>query len=252
MIRAERLYLSFEEPVLRGVRLSVPPGRIVGLVGPPAHGKSVLLRAIAGLVSPEAGSLKVLGSELVEADYATKTSVQARLGMAFQNIALFDHFTVGENLAFPLRRLSKLDDESIARRVSEELRMVGLEGFEERPIQGLSGGQKRRVGIARAGITRPELLLYDEPAAGLDPVTSSRMFALLEAQRKRLGATILVVSSDLDRLFEIVDEVAVLHAGRILFQGPVAAALRSELAPVREFLAGLDRPLYEPIVRAGT
>jgi phospholipid/cholesterol/gamma-HCH transport system ATP-binding protein len=250
VFQVERLYFSFEEPVLRGLNLRVERGQIVGLVGPPAHGKSVLLRAIAGLLDVEAGSLRVFGKELVNSDFSDRSAIQSRIGMAFQNIALFDHMTVGENLAFPLRRLAQLEESAVLERVREELETVGLGGFEKRPVQGLSGGQKRRVGIARATITRPELLLFDEPAAGLDPVTSSRMFSLLEVQRRRLGATILVVSSDLDRLFEVVDSVCVLNAGRVLFQGRVEDALQSKSPPVVEFLEGIAPPARQPSIRS--
>lgn len=242
MIQVERVYKSFHEPVLRGANLTVGRGQIVGLVGPPAAGKSVLLRIIAGLIEPEAGSVKLQGAEMVGRDYGARTAIQGSLGMAFQNIALFDHLSVGENLAFPLRRLARMKENEILERVAEELETVGLSGFENRAVQGLSGGQKRRVGIARAAITHPPILLYDEPAAGLDPVTTSRMFSLVESQRNRLKSTVLVISSDLDRLFEVTDEVAVLHAGRVLCQGPLRAVLRSPLAPVQEFLAGIEAP----------
>jgi phospholipid/cholesterol/gamma-HCH transport system ATP-binding protein len=243
MIEVQRVYKSFAEPVLRGVDLRVPSGRLVGLVGPPAAGKSVLLRVIAGLVAPEAGSVRVAGEQLVGLGFRKRNRVMARVGMAFQNIALFDHMTVGENVAFPLRRREQLSEREIAERVALELEAVGLGGFEARAVQGLSGGQKRRVGLARAAITRPPILLYDEPAAGLDPVTTSRIFALLVEQKRRTQSTILVVSSDLDRLFEVTDEVAVLHHGRVICQGPLPRVLASPLAPVREFLEGVRAPV---------
>jgi len=247
VIEVERVYKSFGEPVLRGVNLRVGRGRLVGLVGPPASGKSVLLRIIAGLLEPEAGSVRVDGEEMVGLNYQQRGRLQGRIGMAFQNIALFDHLSVGENLAFPLRRQKALPEDEINGRVSAELAAVGLAGFEERAVQGLSGGQKRRVGIARAAITRPPVLLYDEPAAGLDPVSTSRMFALLVDQKKRLKSTLLVVSSDLDRLFEVTDEVAVLHNGRVLCQGPLGSVLASQLPPVREFLADVRVPAVSSV-----
>lgn len=242
MIEVARVYKAFGQPVLRGVDLRVERGALVGLVGPPASGKSVLFRVIAGLVEPDAGSVKLRGKEMVGLGYEARATLQGSLGMAFQNIALFEHLSVGENLAFPLRRLAQVSESEIEERVAAELETVGLGGFQERAVQGLSGGQKRRVGIARAAITRPPILLYDEPAAGLDPVTTSRTFALLEEQRARLGSTILVISSDLDRLFEVVDEVAVLDRGRVLCQGPLPAVLASSTPAVREFLEGTAAP----------
>ncbi len=244
MIRVERLYKSFDQPVLRGASLRVDRGQLLGLIGPPASGKSILLRTIAGLVDADAGSVRVEGEELIGASAETKRSVQSRIGMLFQNVALFDFMSVGENVAFPLRRMSKLSDGEISARVAEELEAVGLGGFETRMPSGLSGGQKRRVGIARAAVTGPRILLYDEPAAGLDPVTTSRTFALLDQQRKRLGSALVVISSDIDRLLPVTTEVAMLHRGRVLYQG-TERALRGARHPViDQFLEGrTDGPL---------
>lgn len=244
MIEVQRLYKSFEQPVLRGCSLRVERAQLLGVIGPPASGKSVLLRAIAGLVDADAGSIRVEGRELVGSDGATKRHVQSRIGMLFQNVALFDFMTVGENVAFPLRRLSTSSEQEIRERVARELTQVGLAGFEERMPSGLSGGQKRRVGIARAAVTGPRVLLYDEPAAGLDPVTTSRTFALLKEQRRRLGSALVVVSSDIDRLLPVADAVAMIYKGRVLFQG-TEAELRALTHPVvQQFLGGrTDGPL---------
>jgi phospholipid/cholesterol/gamma-HCH transport system ATP-binding protein len=164
--------------------------------------------------------------------------------MLFQNVALFDFMSVGENVAFPLRRLSALSEPEIKSRVARELEAVGLAGFEERSPSGLSGGQKRRVGIARAAVTGPRVLLYDEPAAGLDPVTTSRTFALLQEQRRRLGAALVVVSSDIDRLLPVTNAVAMLHKGRVLFQGTEAGLRAAKHPVIEQFLEGRnDGPL---------
>src|SRR5690606_11873327 len=152
-IQVERLYKSYDRPVLRGASLRVNRAQILGLIGPPAAGKSVLLRTIAGLVVADAGSVRVAGDELVGASNDTLRKVQARIGMLFQNVALFDFMSVAENVAFPLRRLSVLSESEIKQRVENELSAVGLSGFEERMPSGLSGGQKRRVGLARAAVT---------------------------------------------------------------------------------------------------
>lgn len=244
MIQVERLYKSFEQPVLRGCSLRVGLAEIVGVIGPPASGKSVLLRAIAGLEKPDAGSIKIQGEEIVGVDTAKVREQQSKIGMLFQNVALFDSMSVGDNVAFPLRRMSGLSEEEILKRVATELTAVGLSGFEDRMPSGLSGGQKRRVGIARAAVTGPRVLLYDEPAAGLDPVTTSRTFGLLVEQRRRIGATIVVVSSDIDRLLPITTQVVMMHRGRVLYQG-TEENLRSVNHPViRQFLEGsTDGPL---------
>ncbi len=244
MIEVERAYKSFDQPVLRGCSLQVGLSEIVGLIGPPASGKSVLLRAIAGLEDLDAGSILLGGQELVDAAPETLREARGKIGMLFQNVALFDFMTVFENVAFPLRRLSRLREDDIKQRVQAELDGVGLSGFGPRMPAGLSGGQKRRVGLARAAVTRPRVLLYDEPAAGLDPVSTSRAFALLKEQRRRLGASILVVSSDIDRLLPIVDEVAMLHRGRVLFQGAPAAIASCGQPIVSQFVEGrVDGPL---------
>lgn len=244
MIEVERVYKSFDQPVLRGCSLRVKRAEIVGVIGPPASGKSVLLRAIAGLEQLDAGSICVDGRELLDAPEAVLTQVRGQIGMLFQHVALFDFMSVFENVAFPLRRMSRLPESEIERRVRAELDAVGLSELGSRMPAGLSGGQKRRVGIARAAITGPRVLLYDEPAAGLDPVTSSRAFLLLKEQRRRLGASILVVSSDIDRLLAVVDSVAMMHHGRILFQGSPAALLAAQAPIISQFVQGrADGPL---------
>jgi len=243
VISLDRVYKSFESPVLRGVTLTAKAGRLLGLVGPPGAGKTVLLRAIAGLVEVDAGKIGILGREMVQCPPRTRRMLQSSIGMLFQNVALFDFMTVGENVAFPLKRRGE-DARDVRERVRLELLEVGLSGFEDRMPTGLSGGQRRRVGIARAAVTRPPVLLYDEPAAGLDPVTTSRTFALLQKQRDRLGSTLIVISSDIDRLLPAADEVAVMHQGRILAQG-TEREVRARGDPIIEqFLEGrIDGPL---------
>lgn len=244
MIQVERVYKSFEQPVLRGCSLQIERGQILGVIGPPASGKSVLLRALAGLESADAGSIMIDGLELVGATPELIRQAQSRIGMLFQNVALFDFMTVGENVAFPLRRLAQLEESEIQTRVAHELKAVGLEGFESRMPSGLSGGQKRRVGIARAAVTQPRVLLYDEPAAGLDPVTTSRTFALLSEQRRRLGSAIVVVSSDIDRLLPVTNQVVMIVRGRVLFQGSEQELRRAKNPTIEQFLQGkTDGPL---------
>lgn len=244
MIEVKRVYKSFDAPVLRGCTFSAKRGELVGLIGPAASGKSVLLRTIAGLETFDAGSITVGGQELMGASEASLRQVRGQIGMLFQNVALFDFMSVYENVAFPLRRLAKLTESEIQQRVLAELDAVGLGAFGPVMPSGLSGGQKRRVGLARAAVSRPRVLLYDEPAAGLDPVTTSRAFALLKEQRRRLGASIVVISSDIDRLIPLVDRVAMMHHGRIIFQGTAAQLSESQLPLIRQFVEGrVDGPL---------
>jgi phospholipid/cholesterol/gamma-HCH transport system ATP-binding protein len=240
VIRLENIHLAFgEKQVLRGVSLHVPAGCLYGLVGPGASGKSVLLKVITGLVKQQAGRVFVDNRDVDAMNDLELQDFRARFGMLFQNNALFDYLTVAENVAFPLRRLFDLEEEEIQHRVTERLRNVSLPDFESRMCAGLSGGQKKRVGVARAGITRAPIVLYDEPAAGLDPVTSQRIFELLRDEQRATNATVLMVSSDLDRMLSVTDRVGMLYRGELIFDGTTEEAKASTRPHVRQFIHGL-------------
>lgn len=239
MIRVEDVHVSFRQPVLRGVSLEVPEGCVYALIGPGAAGKSVLLKTIAGLIRPARGRIELLGRELGGLDEAGLMEVRRDVGMLFQNYALFDFMTVGENIAFPLRRLFSLPEEEIQSRVAERLARMSLPGFEERLPAGLSGGQKKRVGVARATVSRPRVLLYDEPTAGLDPVTSQKIYDLIREEQRTHGTTNVVISSDVRGLLTIADRVGMLHGGKLIFEGTREEALTSEIPEVRQFVHGL-------------
>jgi phospholipid/cholesterol/gamma-HCH transport system ATP-binding protein len=164
--------------------------------------------------------------------------------MLFQNNALFDFMTVEDNIAFPLRRLFRLSESEIAERVAERLKCVALPGFQTRWPAGLSGGQKKRIGVARATVTRAPLVLYDEPAAGLDPVTSQKIFDLLRSEQRASGATVIMVSSDLDRLLTVTDRVGMMYGGRLIFDGTTEEARAASDPIVHQFVHGkVDGPL---------
>jgi phospholipid/cholesterol/gamma-HCH transport system ATP-binding protein len=240
VIHIESLTKTFAiNPVLRGVTLNVPKGCLYGLIGPGAAGKSVLLKMIVGLLKPDEGRVLVDGKDVHQLSELELSSFRLRFGMAFQNYALFDYLTVAENIAFPLRRLTKLSDEEVAERVAERLKAVSLPGFEERFPQGLSGGQKKRIAVARATVSKAEIVLYDEPAAGLDPVTSQRIFEMLRAEQRASNATVVMVSSDLDRLMTVTDRIGMLHKGRLIFDGTTAEAKAATDPIVRQFVHGL-------------
>jgi phospholipid/cholesterol/gamma-HCH transport system ATP-binding protein len=225
--------------VLRGVNLDVPAGCLYGLIGPGAAGKSVLLKLLTGLLKPDAGRVVVQGKDLAVMSELELQAFRLKFGMLFQNNALFDYLSVGENIAFPLRRTTRLSDEEIEERVLARLRVVSLPGFEGRMPSGLSGGQKKRVGVARATIMQTEIVLYDEPAAGLDPVTSQRIFELLRAEQRAANATVIMVSSDLDRLLTVTDRVGMLYKGELIFDGTTEEAKTSAEPRVRQFVHGL-------------
>lgn len=240
MIQIEGLTKTFGGmPVLRGVNLTVPKGCLYGLIGPGASGKSVLLKMLTGLLRPDKGRVLVEGRDVHAMSDLDLQQFRLKFGMLFQNNALFDYMTVGENIAFPLRRLYQLPEEEIAARIADRLRVVSLPGFEDRLPAGLSGGQKKRVGVARATVATAEIVLYDEPAAGLDPVTSQRIFELLRAEQRAAGATVIMVSSDLDRLLTVTDRVGMLYKGRLIFDGTTEEAKGSRDPYVRQFVHGL-------------
>jgi phospholipid/cholesterol/gamma-HCH transport system ATP-binding protein len=225
--------------VLRGVSLEVPRGCLYGLIGPGAAGKSILLKMIVGLMKPDEGSITVEGVDVTAASELDLQKMRLKFGMLFQNNALFDHLTVADNIAFPLRRLTNLGEDEIRSRVDERLGCVALRGFDARMPSGLSGGQKKRVGVARATITQAPIVLYDEPAAGLDPVTSQKIFELLREEQRTSRATVIMVSSDLDRLLTVTDRVGMMYRGELIFDGTTAEAQGSTEPRVRQFVHGL-------------
>lgn len=238
MIAIRGLRKSFTQPVLQGVDLSIPPGCLYGLIGPAASGKSVLLKHIVGLMRPDKGSIVIDGQDLLSLSELELQQFRTRFGIAFQNNALFDHLTVNENIAFPLRRLySHMSEEQILQRVANRLACVSLSSFGDRFPAGLSGGQRKRVAVARATVASAPILIYDEPAAGLDPVTSQKIFDLLRQEKG--ASTVIMVSSDLDRLLTVTDRVGMMHRGRMIFDGTTQEAKDCKDPYVRQFVHGL-------------
>lgn len=230
--------------VIDGVSLRVERGETVGIVGPAASGKSVLLKLLCTLLRPDAGRVCVGGEEVSGLDEDRLMAVRARFGMLFQNNALFDFLDIADNVAFPLVRKGGVPAEEIARRAGERLRAVGLLGSEAKFPGELSGGMRKRAAIARALIAEPEVVLYDEPTAGLDPVTTSKIYDLLRAERDRTGATVVVVSSDVEALCAFVPRLLLVHAGRLRYDGPAEGARDAPDPLVRQFVRGeLSGPL---------
>jgi phospholipid/cholesterol/gamma-HCH transport system ATP-binding protein len=199
---------------------------------------------LCGLVRADAGAVTACGQRIDGADEDRLMEVRQRFGMLFQNNALFDFMTVGENVAFPLKRLGELRADEIDRRVAAALRTVGLAGAEAKLPSQLSGGMRKRAALARAVIARPPILLFDEPTAGLDPVTTSKIYDLLRQERDETGATVVAVSSDVDALRSFAPRLAMLEGGRLRYDGPSAAIGNSDDALVRQFVSGsLEGPL---------
>jgi phospholipid/cholesterol/gamma-HCH transport system ATP-binding protein len=230
--------------VLDGVTLEVPARGRLGIIGPAASGKSVLLKVICGLLPVDDGRVVIDGEDVTDRSEVGLAGVRARIGFLFQNYALFDFMTVGENVSFPLVRRGGIAAEEIDRRVKDRLRAVGLAGNEAKLPSELSGGMKKRVGIARATIAHPEIVIYDEPTAGLDPVTTSKVYDLLRSDQEAHGSTVIAVSSDVAALIGFVDTVAFLYKGRIHYQGPAATLADAPDPVVRQFVRGeLEGPL---------
>lgn len=229
--------------LLRDVTLAVPRGARLGVIGPAAAGKSVLVKVMAGLIPPTRGRLRIDGTDVTGWSEERLAPVRARIGMLFQNYALYDFLTVAGNVGFPLAQRGVAAEE-LAPKVRDRLRAVGLAGSEDKLPAQLSGGMKKRVGIARATIAAPELVLYDEPTAGLDPVTTSKVYDLLRADHDASGATAVAVSSDVAGLVTFVSTIAFVYQGAIAYQGPADTLADAPDPRVRQFVSGaLDGPL---------
>jgi phospholipid/cholesterol/gamma-HCH transport system ATP-binding protein len=246
-LRLAAVHKSFGgQAVLRGIDLELARGQRLGLVGPAASGKSVICKLACGLDTAEHGTIEVLGESLADRSESSLGVLRRRIGMLFQSYALFDFLTVAQNVAFPLEQRGGMTADAIATKVSDRVRAVGLHGSEQKLTSELSGGMKKRVGIARATVADPELVIYDEPTAGLDPVTTQKIYDLLTADQARTGASVLAVSSDVVALSRFVDEIAFLHAGVIRYRGPAASIADAPDPLVRQFVRGeLTGPLDE-------
>jgi phospholipid/cholesterol/gamma-HCH transport system ATP-binding protein len=235
-VRLEHVSKAFDSrPVLRDVSFDVAPGQGFCILGRSGTGKSVTLKHIIGLLQPDEGRIFVEDDEITRLTGAALGRVRRRMGFLFQNAALFDSITVGENVAFPMRRHSDLPDEEIRARARQKLADVGLEHDYDKMPADLSGGMRKRAGLARAMSLDPSILLVDEPSAGLDPITSAEIDGLLLA-RKRQGTTLIVVTHNIPSARTLADELMLLHEGRIAAQGSTAELERSSDPLVRAFM----------------
>jgi phospholipid/cholesterol/gamma-HCH transport system ATP-binding protein len=223
--------------VLSGVTLSVQDGETLVVIGFSGTGKSVLLKHVVGLLQPDAGEVIVDSRSVPDLDRAALTTLRRDIGYVFQFAALFDSMTVADNVALGLRRRG-LSDEEIAERVAEALALVDLTGSDERLPAELSGGMRKRVGIARAIALRPRYILYDEPTTGLDPVTSAVIDRLMVRTREHLGVTGIVVTHDMKSAYTVGDRIAMLYEGRIRQVGTVEEIQATEDPVVRQFIEG--------------
>ncbi|OGP88176.1 MAG: ABC transporter ATP-binding protein, partial [Deltaproteobacteria bacterium RBG_16_47_11] len=229
MIRMEDIHKSFDGfAVLRGVSFQVEKGEILALIGGSGHGKSVILKHVVGLLKPDQGHVFIDGNDIGHLKGNDLEQLRSRFGFLFQGGALFSSFTVFDNVAFPLREKTKMSEKEIRERVLRELDQVGLSGAENKYPAELSGGMLKRTAFARALVRSPEIMLFDEPTTGLDPVTAHTILDLIKSIRKNLGFTGIIVSHELSRVFQIVQKVAMLHDGMILTVGSPEEILSSE------------------------
>ncbi len=245
MIKVEDLYKSFDgAQILRGVSFQADKGEILALIGNSGSGKSVLLKHVAGLLRPDRGRVVVEGEDMCCLRGRKLESMRKRFGFLFQNGALFDSLTVFGNVAFPLREKTDLSEAEIRKRVLEELNQVGLSGAEEKYPAQLSGGMIKRTALARALVMRPEIMLFDEPTTGLDPIITHAIHRLIDSCHKRLGFVGIIVTHEVPKIFEIVQKVAMLYEGTILTEGTPAEILASDNPVVQQFVAGnVDGPM---------
>lgn len=239
MIEFQDVHKAFgPKQVLDGLSLKIADAETMVIIGFSGTGKSVALKHIVGLLHPDAGDVVVDGKAVSTLDRAGLTSLREGIGYVFQFAALFDSMTVAENLELGLRRRRGLSDEEIGDRVREALALVDLSGTEERLPAELSGGMRKRVGIARAIALRPRYILYDEPTTGLDPVTSAVIDRLMVRTREHLGVTGIVVTHDMRSAYTVGDRIAMLYEGRIRQVGTVAEIQETEDPVVRQFIEG--------------
>ncbi len=243
LIEVTDLWKSFDgPPVLCGVSLTVGHGETLVVMGGSGSGKTVLLRCIAGLLRPDAGRIRLFGVDITRRGEEELLPIRRRVGFVFQGAALFDSLTVHENVAFPLREHTRLGEEEIRKRVEHFLSLVGLDR-EVLPLlpAELSGGMRKRVGIARALAMEPEVMLYDEPTAGLDPTNAKLVADLISRFRAGVCDTSIVVTHDLELTRTVADRAAILVDGRFAVMGPLDEVLRSPDRSVQAFLAGEAR-----------
>ena len=246
-IRIRDLHKSFgPKLVLDGAELDVAEGESLVIIGGSGTGKSVLLKHVVGLLRPDSGTVEVDGTAVERLGNREITEFRRKFGMAFQEGALFDSMTIWQNVAFPLQRLKKMSHQQIDERVSECLSMVRLEGVEEKLPSQLSGGMRRRVGFARAVAHSPEILLFDEPTTGIDPVTTALIDEVIVDFNDRLKTTTVTITHDMESAFRIGDRIAMIHLGRIVASAPPAEFRQLEDPRVQQFIHGrADGPLSD-------
>ncbi len=239
LIEASQVSKSFgARRILNELNLTVQKGETLVIIGRSGCGKSVFLKHVIGLVRPDDGTIRIDGTDLSTLRMKEMNAMRMRFGMLFQNSALFDSMTVGENVAFSLREHTRLGEKEIAAKVEEALGFVGLKGIEAMRPSEISGGMKKRVALARAVCMRPQILLYDEPTTGLDPITSDVINDLIISLHDKLKVTSIAVTHDMASAYKIATRIAMMHEGKILEIGTPDGIKNSKNPIVRQFITG--------------
>ncbi|TAL05991.1 MAG: ABC transporter ATP-binding protein [Verrucomicrobia bacterium] len=243
MIETRQLRKAFgSNPILDGVDLRIEKGESVVIIGRSGGGKSVLLKHLIGLIQPDSGSVRIAGEDIAGLNERELIRVRRRFGMLFQGAALFDSMNVAANVGFAFRNDKAISPAEVARRVSEALEMVELHGIEKKMPSELSGGMRKRVGLARAIVYRPEIVLYDEPTTGLDPIVSDSIDQLIIRVRERLQVTSIVVTHDMRSARRVGQRVMMLHQKRIHATGTPEEIFNSSDPIVQKFINGISDP----------
>src|SRR5213076_726760 len=227
-----------QQEILRGVDLEVRTGETLAIIGRSGGGKSVLLKHLVGLMEPDSGEIWVEDQNIIGLSERQLGAIRQKIGILFQGAALFDSMTVAENIAFPLREAGERDPKVLREKVRQMLETMELEGQEEKMPVNLSGGMKKRVGLARAIVRRPSCILYDEPTSGLDPVVSDSINRLIRRLQQRFQMTSVVVTHDMKSAVHVGDRIAYLHEGRVYFQGTPAELKQCDDPIIQDFLLG--------------
>ncbi len=239
MIQIEDLYKRFDGvQVLKGVSCEIRKGEILALIGGSGHGKSVILKHIAGLLRPDRGRVLIDGIDIYSLGGAELEELRGRFGFLFQSGALFSSLTVFDNVAFPLREKTKMDEAKVRERVLSVLEQLGLKGAEDKYPAQLSGGMIKRTALARALVRTPEIMFFDEPTTGLDPVIAHTILDLIQSLHQSLRFTGIIVTHELARVFRIVERVALLYEGVIRFMGTPEEIMASQDPVAQQFISG--------------
>jgi phospholipid/cholesterol/gamma-HCH transport system ATP-binding protein len=239
MIHVKDLVKNFGmRRVLDGVNLHIKKSRISAVVGGSGVGKTVLLRIMIGLETPDSGEVFINGDNIVGMRSGELNRMRRKFGVLFQDAALFDYMTVGENVAFPIREHMRLPERKVRELVDEKLSEVGLSGEQSKQISELSGGMRKRVGLARALALQPEIVFFDEPTTGLDPVTAATIYDLIVKTSKERPITYVLVTHDVQRVLEFTDELFMIHNGRMISAATPDEILQSPKHVIHRFMVG--------------